>query len=314
MLFSIIIPVYNVEKYLCDCLDSVLNQSFTNWEAICVNDGSTDGSVAILDEYASKDSRIIVISQANRGLSATRNVGMKAAKGDYLLFLDSDDWLEANALEILSKYLKDEDMICFSGKRFIEETGHFEEADHLQSEVFSSGWEYYSRHALCHRSFAFVCVVLRCYRRSFLFNHSLKFKTGIYHEDNLFTPLICYYAGRTAVIPNVLYDYRIRQSSIMTSRSLKHWKDIIGIANELSEFFIPKDGIEKKTVYQALTHHYQIAFASATPSEDKELLPLIKWNLYRTVSRTKLRHRLQYKAMRISPRLFRAILKITKRK
>lgn len=307
MLFSIIIPVYNVEKYLRDCLDSVLKQSFTDWEAICVNDGSNDGSAAILAELASKDSRIITITQANGGLSAARNAGLEAANGDYVLFLDSDDWFEPDALQIIAKSLQEEDLLCFNGKMFIEETGQFEEVDHLQPEVFSSGWEYYSRNALCHRNFAFVCVVLRCYRRSFLLNHSLSFKTGIYHEDNLLTPLACYYAGKTKVIPNVLYDYRVRQSSIMTSRNLKHWKDIIGIANDLSEFFIPKDGIEKKTVYQALTHHYQVAFASATPTEDKELLPLVNWNLFWTVSRTKLRHRLQFISLKISPRLFRAI-------
>ena len=310
MLFSIIIPVYNVEKYLRDCLDSVLNQSFTDWEAVCVNDGSNDGSAAILAEYASKDGRIITITQANGGLSTARNAGLETAKGDYVLFLDSDDWLEPDAVQDIAKNLQDEDLLCFNGKRFIEETGQFEEADHLQPEVFSSGWEYYSRNALCHRTFAFVCVVLRCYRRSFLLNHSLRFKTGIYHEDNLFTPLACYYAGKTSVISDILYDYRVRQSSIMTSRSLKHWKDIIGIANELSGFFIPKEGIEKKTVYQALTHHYQVAFASATPAEDKELLPLVNWRYYKTVSQTKPRHKLLYSALRISPRLFRAFLKI----
>ena len=94
----------------------------------------------------------------------------------------------------------------------------------------------------------------------------------------------------------------------MTSRSAKHWKDIVGIANELAAFFVSKETIEKGTIYQALTHHYQVAFSQLSPAEDKELLPLVDWKLYKAVSRTKPRHRLLYVAMRISPQLFRAII------
>lgn len=311
MRFSIIIPVYNVENYLRVCLDSVLNQSFTDWEAICVNDGSTDGSASILDTYARQDSRFTVIAQANGGLSAARNTGLDAAQGDYILFLDSDDWLEPDSLKIISESISDEDLFCFNGRRYFEKNGEFELEDHLAPASYTSGWEYYSCNALNHRYFAFVCVVLRCYRRSYLLDHELRFKTGIFHEDNLFTPLACYYAGKVKVIPDVLYDYRVRESSIMTSRSLKHWEDIIRIANELAGFFIPKEGLEKKTVYQALTHHYQMAFANVPPAEDKSLLPLINWPYYKAVSRTKPRHRVLYLALRISPRLFRAVIKQT---
>lgn len=313
MRFSIIIPVYNVEKYLRDCLDSVLGQSHSDWEAVCVNDGSTDHSASILEEYASRDIRITVISQPNGGLSAARNTGMNAAKGDYVIFLDSDDWLEPDALKTLYENLSGEDLLCFNGRRYFEDSGRYEEADDLLPGKYQTGWDYYSCNALSHRNFAFVCVVLRCYRRAYLLSHTLGFTTGIFHEDNLFTPLACFYAGKTSVITNVLYNYRVRSRSIMTSRSLQHWKDLIGTANELSEFFIPKKGIEKKTIYQALTHHYQVAFAQASPTEDKELLPLVNWELYKIVSGTKPRHRLNYAAMRICPRLFRALLKFTKR-
>lgn len=312
MLFSIIIPVYNVENYLRDCLDSVLGQSFSDWEAVCVNDGSTDHSVSILEEYASRDNRITVISQPNGGLSAARNTGLNAAKGDYVIFLDSDDWLEADALKTLYENLSGEDLLCFNGRRYFEDSGQYEEADDLLPGKYQTGWDYYSCNSLSHRSFAFVCVVLRCYRRAFLLSHGLGFKTGIFHEDNLFTPLACFYARKTSVITNVLYNYRVRSSSIMTSRSLQHWKDLIGTANELSEFFIPQKGIEKKTIYQALTHHYQVAFAQASPTEDKELLPLVNWESYKIVSGTKPRHRLNFAAMRISPRLYRTILKFIK--
>ena len=88
---SVIIPVYNAEQYLRKCLDSVVSQTFRDIEIICVDDGSTDGSGAILDEYAAKDNRIVVIHQANAGVAAARNTGLKSAQGEYLAFLDSDD-------------------------------------------------------------------------------------------------------------------------------------------------------------------------------------------------------------------------------
>ncbi len=307
MRFSIIIPVYNVEKYLSKCLDSVLTQSFTGWEAICVNDGSTDGSGAILEEYAKQNSQFTVIAQANGGLSAARNTGLEAAKGDYVLFLDSDDWLETDALQIISANLQDEDLLCFSGRRYFEENRQYEDADQLVEESSNKGWDYYSQNALKPRRFAFVCVVLRCYKRRFLLDNGLYFKPGLYHEDNLFTPLVCFFAHKTRVIPDVLYDYRVRGKSIMTSRSLKHWMDVVRIANELAAFFVPKTGIEKRTIYQALTHHYQVSLANVPLEYSKELRHIVDWGLYRSVSRTKLRHRILYSTAKISSRLFKTI-------
>lgn len=104
--FSIIIPVYNVAPYLRECLDSVLAQTLTDWEAICVDDGSTDGSGAILDEYAAKDKRFRVIHQKNAGVSAARNTALDTAKGEWLIFLDGDDILRADGLEIFLLYAR----------------------------------------------------------------------------------------------------------------------------------------------------------------------------------------------------------------
>lgn len=98
---SIIIPVYNVEKYLHECLDSIINQTFTDIEIICVDDGSTDKSSEILEEYEQKDKRFTVISQPNKGVSAARNRGMQQAKGKYIMFVDSDDYIASNACELI---------------------------------------------------------------------------------------------------------------------------------------------------------------------------------------------------------------------
>ena len=308
MRFSVIIPIYNVSAYLPECLESVACQSFQDFEVICVDDGSTDDSYALAKHYVAGNAYWHLIHQDNQGLGSARNTGLENASGDYVLFLDSDDRLRPDALRILSENIADEDLLCFNGQRFFDETGEYKDADRLESDSYLSGWEYYSNNALKHRDFAFVCVVLRCYRRAYLLDHGLWFKAGIFHEDNLFTPFVCYFARSVKVIPDILYDYRVRGNSIMTSRSIKHWKDLVGIANDLAAFFVPKDTIEKETIYRALTHHYQMAFSQLSPAEDKELLPLVDWNLYKAVSRTTPRHRLLYVAMRISPRLFRAII------
>lgn len=294
MKFSVIIPVYNVEAYLRDCLDSVLSQICADWEAICVNDGSTDGSAVILNEYAAHENRMRVITQPNGGLSAARNTGIKAAKGEYVLFLDSDDWLEENALEVLSMNLEDEDMLCFSGRRYFESESAYHDADQLKAHTYLSGMDYYNENALLARDFAFVCVVLRIYKREFLSRHNLRFKEGIFHEDNLFTPLACYYAEKVKVINECLYDYRVRSNSITTTINVKRLRDLLGSANTLAAFFVSKQGFDKTTVYRAITHHFQVVFADASDMDRKELGQFCDWRLYRKVSKTKLRHRLNY--------------------
>ena len=294
MKFSVIIPVYNVEAYLRECLDSVLHQTFEDWEAICVNDGSTDNSAAILEEYGHKDGRFKIFSQSNSGLSAARNTGLKAATGEYVLFLDSDDWLESSAMEIVSKSLTDEDMLCFSGRRFSEKEGRYHEADQLKPQEYTTGMDYYNENALAVRDFAFVCVVLRAYKRECLLSNELWFKEGIFHEDNLFTPLACYYAQKVKVINDCLYDYRVRANSITTTGNVKRLRDLLGTANTLAAFFLPKQGFGKTVVCRAITHHYQSVWAKASTGGKKELKGLCDWQLYREVSRTKLRHRLNY--------------------
>ena len=303
MFFSIIIPVYNVEPYLRECLDSVLAQTFPDWEAVCVDDGSTDGSAAILADYAARDSRIRIVTQPNGGLSAARNTGLDYARGDYILFLDSDDWLGHKALEILNSQFSilnsqfQIDLLCFGGWR-----GHEEEKP--TPATYTTGWDYYNHQALAHHDFPFVCVVLRCYRRRFLEQNGLRFREGILHEDNHFTPRVCLAAQRVAVIADPLYHYRIREGSIMTTRSLRSRQDMLRVANDLAALFAQRNDIDRSVIYRALTHHYQAAFLGANSDESRALRPLVDWRLYRTVSRTRLRHRLNYILLRFFPRFY----------
>ena len=113
MKISVIIPVYNVEKYLKRCLDSVINQTYKNLEIILIDDGSTDKSGNICDEYAAKDKRIIVIHKENGGLSDARNKGLDICTGDYISFIDSDDWIENGFYEYVVNNVKDNDLLIF---------------------------------------------------------------------------------------------------------------------------------------------------------------------------------------------------------
>lgn len=311
-LISIIIPVYNVQSYLRKCLDSIVNQASTLIEVICVNDGSTDGSSSILNEYAAKYANIRIINQENQGLSAARNSGIRAAKGDYLFFLDSDDWIEPDTLKTLVYKQNGEDMVCFNGRRYFED-GKAEVPDSGIKEDLLAGWEYYNKYALVSRKFHFVCVVLRLYKRDFLVENNLFFEEGIYHEDNLFTPLACYYAKAVKVIPDSLYVYRLRLGSITCSTNKKHICDIVKVANKLSAFFVPKIEIPKQTIYREIAGEYFKGFMQEERrkfgNNDKELSKQINWEFFRLVC-VYPRHRRIYWLLRIHPVLFRFYLKI----
>lgn len=312
--FSIIIPVYNVEPYLRKCLDSVFAQTYKNYEVICINDGSTDHSLAIAEEYAKRFPEMKLFSQENKGLSGARNAGIQQAKGEYIFLLDSDDWIEPDTLEILERQQTGEDMICFNGRRYFED-GKVEQPDSGFSENRMTGWEYYCKYALVGRKFHFVCTVLRVYRRMFLLDNSLFFKEGIYHEDNLFTPIACYYARSVKVIPDCLYDYQIREGSITYKRSLKNLQDLIQIANTLSDFFIPIENIEKSQIYKEIAGEYMIYMPQNSTVFNigyKEILKLINWRNFKEVCMSP-RHKRMYLFLNIHPVFFRLYLWMEKK-
>lgn len=293
--------MYNVEKYLGKCLQSLCRQEYSKYEVICVNDGSTDNSRTILSEWETRFPQMRVIDRENGGLSAARNTGLEAAKGEYVLFVDSDDWVEYNMLSRLDSELDGTDIVCFACRRTDNNT-----YDTLMPES-NTGWDYFNRHALEYRKVSFVCVWQRCYRREFLMANNLRFREGILHEDNEFTPRAFLKARTVKVISDVLYNYRVRPGSIMTTRGLRSKESLITLGNELSELFANESTIDHMVIYCVLTQCYQMAFLNNTCEEDRNLIPLIDWNSYHRVSRTKLRHRINYITLRVSPILFRLI-------
>ena len=304
MRFSIIVPVYNVAPYLDECLVSLQNQEGEeDYEIICVNDGSTDNSRNILASWERKCSNIKVIDRENGGLSAARNTGLNAASGKYVLFVDSDDRVATSMLHQLSSEVDGTDMVCFACSRMANEA-----IDTLSPEQ-STGWDYYNRHALEKRNVPFVCVWQRCYRREFLSENNLRFREGILHEDNEFTPRVCLKARDVKVIPDVLYHYRVRTGSIMTSQDMRRKESLVTIGNELSKLFADEKKIDKTTVYRALTQYYQMAFIDNSREEDQHLLPMVNRDCHRLVSRTKLRHRINFFLIHTNPTLYRRLFK-----
>lgn len=225
---SVIIPVYNVEAYLRECLDSVINQTLKEIEIICVNDGSTDNSLSILREYADADGRVIVFTQENAGQSAARNYGLRAASGTYVYFLDSDDFLRSDALELLySAAQTHRTDILFFGADSVYET----EALRKQHSTYL---EYYHRQALTEGAVSGeemiqiftekllfrASVPLQFFRRAFLEKTGLRFMEGIVHEDELFSPLVLLKAERVMCVPENLYFRRVRGGSTMFGNGL----------------------------------------------------------------------------------------------
>lgn len=238
MEFSVIIPCYKVEAYLPECLDSLLNQSFCDWEAIIVDDGSPDRCGEIADEYAQKDSRFKVVHQQNGGLSAARNTGISLAKGDFVLFLDSDDMLNPDALTILSDYISDDtDVISFGSEHFYsDEDGRLvanEAFNHCCRKKYQSGIEYLD-YFVESRGWGPSAACFYCWRRDFLIREHLLFPVGLLHEDELFVPIALYRAICVITLPEILYRYRMREGSIGHSQSLRHAQDKLYIAKELS--------------------------------------------------------------------------------
>lgn len=259
--FSIIIPVYNVQAYIRDCLNSVFAQTYINYEVICVNDGSTDDSLHILQEYQDKHNNLVIIDSPNGGTASARNLGIKAAKGEYLWFVDSDDWIELNSLEVIFRIIKNGnlDILCFNGKLKYEKDGS-EKQDKGFKETRLSGWDYYCKYALKPSLFHFVCVVLRVYRREFIIENDLYFQTGILHEDNLWIPFVMHKAKSVEVIPDSLYIYRIWEGSKMQNMSIKQIQDIFKVNNVLLYYFVDQRCINKKTVYRMMTITYVDTF------------------------------------------------------
>ena len=214
---SIVIPVYNVEGYLHSCVDSVLGQSYRNFELILVNDGSRDGSPAICDEYAKADSRVVVIHKENEGPSRTRNRGIEEAKGDYLMFVDSDDLLVAGTLEKMMNAMEQSNAdLCICGyERFRDDWSLPSSLTTEPLQVFKDRKELAAVYNQPKTNMFGVSIWAKLYRLDIIRQNNIRFDTDIsYEEDCVFNLDYFRHVTTTAVIPDVCYRWRQMEVSL----------------------------------------------------------------------------------------------------
>lgn len=217
--FSIIVPVYNVEKEIRKCLDSIKNQTYGDFEVLCVDDCGKDSSMDIVREYAQKDNRFKILThEHNRGVSAARNTGLDNASGKYTMFVDSDDWLETNALEIIKDNFdkSKSEVIVFNiyncypdGKKEINDTTNFKKTQALLTENNLN---------------TFIGVVWnRAYKTSLINDNHIRFPEGMIIEDSDFTFKISMHLKSVFIIEDVLYNYlRNREGSYTTEDAVNN--------------------------------------------------------------------------------------------
>ena len=215
---SVIVPVYNVELYLKECLESIVNQTLKDIEIILVDDGSSDDSFQIMQEYANHDDRITVIQQNNRGVSAARNIGLHYAKGEFIYFIDSDDYLELTALaELYPKCVENNlDALIFDYTRFCDDPNI--KVQQLERPDYTEIYDGFSLLSLQKNDKSYSPVVWAIFlKNEFLNKNNISFYEGIIHEDNLFLFYVYMNATRMAHLKKCLYNHRLHPNSIMTS-------------------------------------------------------------------------------------------------
>lgn len=236
MTLSIVIPVYKVEKFIYQCLDSIYSQGMDeNWfEVVVVNDGTPDKSMDVVDKFRDH-TNLTIINQTNQGLSVARNNGMDKSKGEYVWFVDSDDWLEPNALSDVKGYIeKYPDVEVFASVLMMNyEKDGTKEKEYKPNLNVRSGRDYMFRNHNANRGACSRYI----FKRSFLQEYDLRFMPGVYHEDGEFSNRMLYLAKSLMIIPKPVYNYRIRESgSIMSSRNMKANEDLVKIFFSLRDF------------------------------------------------------------------------------
>lgn len=248
-LLSIIVPMYKVEQYITKCLNSIINQMpQSGVELIIVNDGSPDRSGDIAKEIAGADTRITILNQTNKGLSAARNLGSSAAKGEYVWFIDSDDWIGDNSLIEIMKMINDfhPDAIHICGADII---------DNIPVKLFSlSKYTNQSKRGIdmIKENMFHGVVQYTIYKKEILDKFQLIFYEGIYHEDTEFSPRAYYYLNNVRCIDKALYMKRINDESITRTVNIKKNRDLVLVSRSLRNFALNKCDDQSRPLYMRL--------------------------------------------------------------
>ena len=273
---TIILPVYNTEKYLNQCLTSILNQTFKDFECICVNDGSSDNSLPILQEYAYKDNRFKVISQSNKGLSGARNAGLRHMRGEYVTFIDSDDWIGENYLEKLYETAISEnaDVVRASYKFYYNEKNSYKPAKIRKIHKINNISDKLEKVS---KGYAGAFAWGKLFKTKLLTDNNINFYEGRVSEDCPFTAIAFLYAKKISFINDEIYYYRKQILSITTRSSEKVDTDalynFITLTKDLEERGVTDRKIMK---FYFNTFFYKLGKIGKTASKStqKELLPV----------------------------------------
>lgn len=244
--YSFIVPVYNTSKYLKKCLDSLVNQTLKDFEIIVVNDGSTDDSKNIISKYQKKYKNIIVIDQKNEGLSMARNNGVKKASGKYLIFIDSDDYVENNLLKEIDKKIDDAEVLRY---QIITEDENGNDINIYNEKEFDEmkgydAFKYISKYYFVEPAWCYV------YKTDYYLNNKFNFKKGVYHEDFGLVPYIIYKARKVKSINYPGYHYVQRNGSIMNNSNYsKTVKKAFDMLEQYKTIRLFSKNISKKNNY-----------------------------------------------------------------
>jgi len=284
MKFSVVIPVYKVENYLRPCVDSVLNQTFSDFEVILVDDGSPDSCPAICDEYAQKDSRVKVIHQKNMGQSGARNSGLDVANGDYICFIDSDDYLASN--DVFGKLAwatqSNPDIVHYKFREWFESDGHIAECkfDYNVPTKGRSLAEIYCD--LIDKDAYYNSAWSKIVKRNLLVENDIRFERGLLGEDNEWYYHIVTAANTLRLIDEPLYVYRRRSGSTTTTTTRKNLSDQLYVLDKWEKILKAKEGDNRsKVVLGSLAKQFCSALIIyAGLSNVRELYPKIKEKAY----------------------------------
>ena len=231
---SVIIPIYNAEKYLQRCLDSLMNQTLKDMEFICINDGSTDSSLEILKNYSKQDKRFLIINQENIGVSCARNNGLTVAKGEYIGFVDADDYIDINFYEKLYSLAseKSADIACAGIIRERNKKKSIILLDYKKVLIETNVKNKYELAGLPTHCY----VWNKIYRHKVLLENDLKFINGLVYEDMPFSSDIIEKSGKLITVPDVFYHYTKNKNSIIKTSNDKNRADKI----RLKQYLIKK--------------------------------------------------------------------------
>ena len=215
--FSIIIPVYNIEKYIDETINSILSQKYTDFELIVIDDGSKDNSGKICDKYK-KDAKVKIVHQQNAGVSAARNKGLELATGDYILFVDGDDYLEKNALSTISENLNDNDMVIYSFReKYIKKSYQKKVTENIKKE---NNYEVIKK-VLSNQYGGYIFN--KVFKKSIIDKRKIRFDRNIHMcEDMVFVLEYLQFSKDIIFIPDMLYNYRMRKTSAVWQKNEKY--------------------------------------------------------------------------------------------